>query len=161
MFLNPKYKFKYLSLSQREIVKQIVESETESNRVENQREMDVDDVDIWDCGMEIDEVDCQEQQLNSNLSEIEKYLKTEFFDKKADLKKIMSFWESQKERLPVLYKLSKKYLSLLASSSTSERLFSMSSNFFTKHRTNTKATTLEKECVLKHFIDIHGTKDFY
>ena len=53
-------------------------------------------------------------------------------------------------------KLARKYLVNLASSCSSERLFSVAGTYFEKRRTRMLGSTLESECLLKSFIDNNG-----
>ena len=71
----------------------------------------------------------------------------------------MSFWENNKNELKMLYKLARKYLVNLASSCSSERLFSMAGTYFEKRRTRMLGSTLESECILKSFIDNNGVNE--
>ena len=82
--------------------------------------------------------------------ELEEYLKEDCLsddstNEDSTNEMVKMYWETKKFVYPTLYKLSRKYLTLLASSCSSERLFSDASNYFTKKRTRMLNSTLESE----------------
>ena len=63
-------------------------------------------------------------------NELEEYLKEDCLSDDSTNEMVKMYWETKKFVYPTLYKLSRKYLTLLASSCSSERLFSDASNYF-------------------------------
>ena len=125
---------------------------TTTQNLNNQFDSD----DIMNYGIE------QNVELNEELTieqEIEEYLRKENIGKNADIKFIEEFWDRNKTELKMLYKIAQKYLVHLASSASSERLFSAAGNFFDKERTRMLKSTLESECILKSFIDNNGISE--
>ena len=155
-FFNPKYIKRYFNINQLndtiEYIKQISNEEIQVSQTLRQQETnDVND-DIMEFGMEITDD-------KNNLSiddEITKYLQKQTIDLNADFSDIVHFWDIHMKELPFLYKIAQKYLVNLASSASSERLFSVSGTYFEKRRTRMLGSTLESECILKSFIDNNG-----
>ena len=89
----------------------------------------------------------QQQDMNSTpkslealvKEEIEQYSKTAKPDAESNP---LDWWKLQALKYPVLAKLAKKYLCICASSSPSERLFSVSGNICSKKRTLLKPDKL-------------------
>ena len=95
-------------------------------------------------------VESNEQQ---EFVEFEEYISESFINQKMNLNDIICYWEGKKQCWPKLYKLAMKYLCILATSCTSERLFSFASLYFEKHRTRMLPSNLENECILKSYLD--------
>lgn len=157
-YINPKYMNNYFNESQNNTVIELIKSKCELLLDENpitqnqptQTNNQFEDDDIMEYGVEKMEEVKDELTIEE---EMELYLKKEKVGKNADVSVIISFWESNKHELKMLYKLSRKYLVNLASSCSSERLFSMAGTYFEKRRTRMLGSTLESECILKSFID--------
>ena len=165
-FLNPKYKNIYFTENQMNDVIGFIKEECNNESIETQNDStksttqnsnnQFEEDDIMNYGIE------QNDEMNVELTvdqEIEEYLRKERIGKNADIKFIVEFWERNKDELKLLYKLSQKYLVNLASSASSERLFSAAGNFFDKRRTRMLKSTLESECILKSFIENNGIYD--
>ena len=95
------------------------------------------------------------QDFQQNGSELDSYMKEKLLND-CPLKDILMYWDSKKGVFPKLYSIARKYLCLLASSSSSERLFSAASMYYEKHRTRMLPSTLENECILKYYIEYNG-----
>ena len=78
----------------------------------------------------------------------------------AGLEEIIEYWKEAKNELKKLYELSEKYLYLIASSTSSERLFSDASGFYTSKRTRMSSEHLEESCVLHSWLINEGTGIF-
>ena len=76
------------------------------------------------------------------------------------LKAIVKYWDDNKNRYPVLYNLSNKYLYLIASSCSSERLFSHASDFLSKKRSRLLPSHLEESCILQSWLTREGISLF-
>ena len=94
-------------------------------------------------------------------NELEEYLKEDCLSDDSTNEMVKMYWETKKFVYPTLYKLSRKYLTLLASSCSSERLFSDASNYFTKKRTRMLCSTLESECIIHSYILNDGIEIFF
>ena len=94
-------------------------------------------------------------------NELEEYLKEECLPDDSTNETVKIYWESNKNIYPTLYKLSRKYLCLLASSCSSERLFSDASNYCTRKRTRMLCSTVEFECIIHSYILNDGIEFFF
>ena len=74
------------------------------------------------------EQECLQQEIEY---EVKAYLK---FKVKADDTDILKWWKDHNDNFPNLYTLSKQYLCIPASSTSSERAFSIANNIVTKRR---------------------------
>ncbi|MBQ4123072.1 hAT transposon family protein [bacterium] len=164
-FINPKYMNKYFDDTQITTVIELVKNKcelldeiqiTQNQQTQSQTNNQFEDEDIMEYGVE----NMEEVKVDLTIDEeIEMYLKKEKVGKNADITFILSFWENNKNELKMLYKLARKYLVNLASSCSSERLFSMAGTYFEKRRTRMLGSTLESECILKSFIDNNGVNE--
>lgn len=154
--LNPKFKTMYFSNIQTDMAKQITKElisklDQGNDLLLNSSRDDNNENNLFVYGIEREE--------QTQMDEVEKYINEARIGLNADLKTILSYWEINKCKYPHLYRLSRRYLCYIASSASSERLFSMSSNFFQKHRTRMLSSNLENECILKSFIDNNGIEE--
>ena len=78
----------------------------------------------------------------------------------ATLEEIMTYWKLKKDRLKVMYQMSEKYLYLLASSTSSERLFSHASGFYSNKRTLLAPSHLEESCIVHSWLITEGFELF-
>lgn len=88
----------------------------------------------------------EEEEEQEVFDEINEYKRMKRLDGKSTFTDIMNFWERHKSSLPTLYKLAMRFLTYLASSCPSERLFSDASLYYTETRTRTLTETLKRQC---------------
>ena len=88
-------------------------------------------------------------------AELDAYIEEECLSD-ASLEEIIEYWKSKKNRLKVMYEMSEKYLYLLASSTSSERLFSHASGFYSNKRTLLAPSHLEESCVVHSWLISEG-----
>ena len=88
-------------------------------------------------------------------SELETYIEEECLNN-ASLKEIVNYWISNKDKYKMLFKMSEKYLYLIASSTSSERLFSNASGFYSEKRTLLTPSHLEESCIVHSWLINEG-----
>ena len=93
------------------------------------------------------------------IDELEMYI-SEPRIKEKNLIDIINYWEHNKYRLPKLYQLSKKYLYLIGSSCSSERLFSHSSGFVPPKRSRMLPSHLQELCIIHSWISQENANVF-
>src|SRR6185295_5228179 len=86
------------------------------------------------------------KHTSSTVEEISDYLKLEEIDFEYDP---FVWWHERQNKFPVLSSLAKKYLSVFASSTTSERLFSDAGNLITEKRTRISPMLFKRLMFLK------------
>lgn len=84
----------------------------------------------------------------NNSGEFESYMQSADYSKYSDTEEnkkhlVESFWRSNKERFPKLYRLAKKKLHVPASSAPSETVFSCAGRTYVKNRTKLKPKNLD------------------
>ena len=70
----------------------------------------------------------------------------------------MNFWFTHRNVFPNLFKQANKYLGFIASSASSERLFSDASNYYKSRRTRMLYSTLENECIIHSYVKTDGVE---
>lgn len=93
------------------------------------------------------------------INEIEEYM-NEYHPKEMTLQEILNYWENKKQTFKSLYKLSKKYICNIASSASSERLFSNASGYYSQKRSRMLASHLEDICICQSWINNEGVNAF-
>ena len=88
-------------------------------------------------------------------AEVDSYINEECISE-SSLEDIINYWDSKKNQFKILYHLSQKYLYLLASSTSSERLFSHASGFYSTSRTLLAPSHLEQSCILHTWLISEG-----
>ena len=68
---------------------------------------------------------------------------------------ILQLWNEHKTRLPVMADIAKQLLSVQATSTSSERVFSVCGAVFTERRCRVTAANLEKLVFLKYNMQLH------
>ncbi|WP_458454285.1 hAT family dimerization domain-containing protein, partial [Methanobrevibacter sp.] len=172
--VNPEYKFDYVYGGDLQKMKDRIEEIWKEDELNRRREMmaassttegganifgdgsvaqlndetDVDDDDMFDDdgrekkAEEIDELDCyMKEPCIQNMS----------------LQKILEYWESNKNRFPKLYTLSKRYLPMICTSCSSERLFSKASGYMTNRRSRMLPSHLEELCICQSWLNSEGS----
>lgn len=93
---------------------------------------------------------------NNNISnnEFDKYLELQEIDYRENP---FNWWLGHKNEFPILIELAKKYLSIPAASTSSERVFSDAGNLMTAKRTSLKPSLFEKMLFLKRNMKFFGT----
>ena len=74
----------------------------------------------------------------------------------ASLEEIVNYWYSNRNKYKILFKMSQQFLYLIASSTTSERLFSNASGFYTVKRTLLTPSHLEQSCIVHSWLINEG-----
>ena len=74
--------------------------------------------------------------------------------------KAIDYWERNRDRFPKLYALSKKHLYAVATSCSSERLFSHASGFIPPKRSQLDPSHLEELCILHSWLSREGSSLF-
>ena len=96
----------------------------------------------------------------SDVSEIEKYsiLEQIPYDENNPTY-CLQFWEDKKKVFKNLYPIAIKYLTYLASSTPSERLFSSAANYFSSKRIRMTPEHLTDFCMLKNYFENMNSND--
>ena len=93
-------------------------------------------------------------------NEFDNYIAEKCIDESKSLDDIIDYWNEHRYMYPSLYRLSHKYTCYLCSSSSSERLFSIASQFYSSRRTRMLPSHLEDLCILNNWITNEGIKAF-
>jgi hypothetical protein len=120
-----------------------LENELESEP--RNKKMKQDD-DFWEFVAEQQE-DNQENNVESYISELNKYLSENVVEKGTD---ILKYWESNKSIYPRLYELSLKYLCIPATSCASERVFRKAGEIVSAKRASIKHKNVNNLIFLNH-----------
>ena len=99
------------------------------------------------------------EEDEEEINEFDEYIQERVICDNFTTEYIIQHWNDRKERWPNLYKLAMKYMACLASSCSSERLFSDANEFYQKRRTRMLLSLVEDECILKSFFDFNGIDD--
>ena len=138
--INPKFKLRFFDADQKEKAKNLVrimigdqETNGESKYADGVMSEDEEDYD-----------------------ELDEYLHERPIPDTEKFEMVLLYWEGKKNVYPNLYVIARKYLGLIASSSSSERLFSCAAQYCQKYRSRLLPSTIENECILKYYIDVYG-----
>ena len=142
--LNPRLKLRFFEEEQVEKVKRLVKDEIGGVVETNESRY-------------ADGVITEQTHLGD---EFEDYLHERCMPETESYESILLYWESRKTVYPKLYQMARKYLCLLSSSCSSERLFSCAGLYCNKFRSRLLPSSLENECILKYYIDVHGIDSF-
>ena len=138
--INPKFKLRYFDSNQKEKAKQLVR-------------LLIGDQEINGESKYSDGVMSEDEE---EFDELDEYLRERPLPDTEKFEMVLLYWEGKKSIYPNLYIIARKYLGLIASSSSSERLFSCAAQYCQKYRSRLLPSTIENECILKNYIDIYG-----